>query len=92
MKKFVLCYDIPDDKQRTRLAHVCEQYGVRVQFSVFEFRLNESDCVEFRGRLERGGYLKGNHALLIYPLHEDDLEQIERYGSVRVWQKTFEFI
>jgi CRISPR-associated protein Cas2 len=92
MKKFVVCYDIPEDKIRTRLAKLCEQFGIRVQFSVFEFRLNESDYIEFRGKLERGGYLSGEHALLFYPLHDDDLEQIERFGNSRPWQKTFEYL
>jgi CRISPR-associated protein Cas2 len=92
MKKFVLCYDIQEDKARVRLANLCEQFGIRVQFSVFEFRLNESDYVEFRGRLERAGFESGNYALILYPLHDDDLAKIERFGSSRPWQKTFEFV
>ena len=92
VKKFILCYDIPEDRQRSRLARLCERYGVRVQYSVFEFRLAETDYVAFRGELERGGWLDGKHALLIYPLHDDDLENVERFGTVRVWQATFEFL
>jgi CRISPR-associated protein Cas2 len=92
VKKFILCYDIPDDKRRTKLCRLCERYGVRVQFSVFEFRLTESDNVAFRCALERGGWLGGNDAILIYPLHDDDLTHIERYGSVRPWQESFEFL
>ncbi len=92
MKKFVMCYDIPEDRKRARLARLCERYGVRVQYSVFEFRLTESDHVAFRGALDRGGWLDGKNALLVYPLHDDDLVNVERYGAVRVWQATFEFL
>lgn len=92
VKKFILCYDIPEDRPRARLARLCERYGVRVQYSVFEFRLAEADHVAFRGELERGGWLDGKHALLIYPLHDDDLENVERFGAVRVWQATFEYL
>ncbi|MBE0541327.1 MAG: CRISPR-associated endonuclease Cas2 [Verrucomicrobia bacterium] len=92
VKKFILGYDIPEDRLRTRLARFCERFGVRVQYSVFEFRLTESDYVAFRGELDRGGWLNGKHALLIYPLHDDDLENVERHGAVRVWQATFEFL
>jgi CRISPR-associated endonuclease Cas2 len=92
VKKFILCYDIPEDRQRARLFRLCERYGVRVQFSVFEFRLAETDHVAFRGELERGGWIAGDHAILIYPLHDDDLTHIERYGSVRPWQQSFEFL
>jgi len=92
MKKFVLCYDIPDDKIRTRLARLCEQFGIRVQYSVFEFRISDSDYVAFRAKLERAGYLNGERALVFYPLHDDDLVNIERFGPVRPWQQSFEFL
>ena len=92
VKKFILCYDIPEDRPRARLARLRERYGVRVQYSVFEFRLAETDYVAFRGELDRGGWLDGKHALLLYPLHDDDLENVERFGTVRVWQATFEFL
>lgn len=38
---FVLVsYDIPDDRRRTRLARVLQDYGDRVQYSVFECDLS----------------------------------------------------
>lgn len=33
--RYVLAYDVPDDRRRTRLAKVLSQYGDRVQYSVF---------------------------------------------------------
>jgi len=37
MKRFiVVAYDIPDDKRRTRLRKLLENYGTPVQYSVFE--------------------------------------------------------
>ena len=32
----VISYDIPADKRRTKLAQLLENYGQRVQYSVFE--------------------------------------------------------
>ena len=32
----VVCYDIPDDKRRSKLAQCLEALGDRVQYSVFE--------------------------------------------------------
>ncbi len=32
---FILCYDISDDRERTRTERVVERFGVRVQKSVF---------------------------------------------------------
>lgn len=41
----VVTYDIPDDRRRTKLAHALKDFGVRVQYSVFECLL-ELDQVE----------------------------------------------
>lgn len=46
MTEILLCYDIatasPDGERRLRdVASICERYGHRVQYSVFECRLDE---------------------------------------------------
>ncbi|MDR4506846.1 MAG: CRISPR-associated endonuclease Cas2 [Candidatus Brocadiaceae bacterium] len=37
----VVTYDIIDDKRRSRVAKTMEDYGTRVQYSVFECNLDE---------------------------------------------------
>lgn len=39
----VVAYDIADHKRLARVAQVCEDWGVRVQYSLFECRLEESE-------------------------------------------------
>lgn len=34
--RYVVCYDVPDDRRRTRLAKCLDGYGDRVQYSVYE--------------------------------------------------------
>ncbi len=43
----LLAYDIGDPKRLARVARVCEDFGVRVQYSVFECRLDENEFTEF---------------------------------------------
>lgn len=43
----VVAYDISDPKRLARVARVCEDFGVRVQYSVFECRLEETEFNEF---------------------------------------------
>ena len=43
----LLAYDITDHKRLARVARVCEDYGVRVQYSVFECRLDEDEFADF---------------------------------------------
>lgn len=40
-------YDISDPKRLARIARVCEDFGVRVQYSLFECRLEEPDFQNF---------------------------------------------
>ena len=46
-----LAYDISDPKRLARVARVCEDFGVRVQYSVFECRLEETEFTDFWLRL-----------------------------------------
>ena len=43
----VVAYDITKPKRLARVAKVCEDYGVRVQYSVFECRLDEDEFADF---------------------------------------------
>jgi len=43
----LLAYDIADQKRLARVARVCEDFGVRVQYSVFECHLDEDEFTEF---------------------------------------------
>jgi len=43
----LVAYDIADPKRLARVAQVCEHYGMRVQYSVFECHLESSEFEEF---------------------------------------------
>ena len=43
----LVAYDITDDKRLRRVAQTCEDYGVRVQYSVFECHLDEDEFTDF---------------------------------------------
>jgi len=47
----LVSYDIVDDRQRARVARCMEDYGVRVQKSVFECRLEERTLLRLREKL-----------------------------------------
>jgi CRISPR-associated protein Cas2 len=49
----VVSYDIVDDRRRTRLAKVLKDFGVRVQYSVFECRLEPSQLQALDRRIHR---------------------------------------
>lgn len=43
----LVAYDITNDKRLRRVAQLCEDYGVRVQYSVFECHLDEDEFNHF---------------------------------------------
>jgi CRISPR-associated protein Cas2 len=47
----LVAYDISDQKRLSRVARVCEDFGVRVQYSLFECRLEEPEFSDFWLRL-----------------------------------------
>ena len=49
----LIAYDISSPKRLVRVAGVCEDFGVRVQYSLFECRLENPEFEEFWGRLLR---------------------------------------
>ena len=59
---WVISYDVPDDGKRLKVASVLEEYGVRVQWSVFECRIDGSmlDQIQERVRTILGEPLDGS--------------------------------
>lgn len=51
MNFYLVTYDIPDDKRRNKVANLLQNYGQRVQFSVFEVWLDDRTVKELTGRL-----------------------------------------
>ncbi len=42
MTRFVVCYDIADDRRRRKIAELLDAYGDRIQESVFELPVDRS--------------------------------------------------
>ncbi len=67
MTFYLICYDIVKDSRRTKVAHLLEAYGLRVQKSVFEVVLDEQQFERLQKRLLK--YLnKKEDQLRFYPL------------------------
>lgn len=49
----LVTYDVPSDKRRAKLAHALEDFGKRVQLSVFECLLEEEQVVRMKRKIER---------------------------------------
>jgi CRISPR-associated protein Cas2 len=67
MTRYVISYDVTDDRRRARLARALDDYGDRVQRSVFEADLEEAHLAEVLRRVERE--IDGKEdSVRVYPL------------------------
>ena len=51
MDSYIVAYDICDPKRLRKVAHTCEDFGFRKQYSVFLCRLSATDLVRLKARL-----------------------------------------
>jgi len=77
---YVISYDVSDDKKRRKLAKYLESYGVRVQYSVFETELNDTQVSKMiRGIQSRID--KSTDTVRIYAIPKDFRERIVTIGE-----------
>lgn len=53
IRTWMITYDIADDKRRQRVARALSGFGVRIQYSVFECRLDAREVENLRQRVSR---------------------------------------
>lgn len=79
---FIIAYDISNDKRRTKLAKLLEEYGTRINYSVFEFCLKESDIKKLKKSLIK--IPKSNKdSVVIYYLCDKCLLKNEYIGCIK---------
>ncbi len=76
----LISYDIPDDKRRTKVSKALENFGTRVQYSVFECVLTRTQLDEVRKRLTAVVYLPED-SVRFYFLPEDAVPKIAILGQ-----------
>lgn len=67
--RYVIAYDVSEDKSRTRLAEVLLDYGERVQKSVFEADLKREEVQEILKRVSK--LIASGDSLRFYPVCEN---------------------
>ena len=80
---FFIVYDFSDDRQRARFVKILESYGIRVQYSIFEFLLTKAMKIELFSKMKKGKFLKSSRgsAVMVIPIPKDYEPKIERYGD-----------
>lgn len=76
---YLICYDIVDDRRRSKVAHLLEGYGLRVQKSVFEAVLTPDQHQMLQKKLSR--YLKPEEdQVRFYPMSPRYRQKVMIFG------------
>jgi CRISPR-associated protein Cas2 len=91
MLLYLVTYDIPSDKRRKKVSDLLEGYGQRVQYSVFECRLESAKYEELKTRLKKRVNLEED-SVRFYPLSGHTLNQVETWGGVPLTEPPGSFV
>jgi len=85
----VVCYDIPDDKRRTKVGKILEGFGSRVQKSVFECDIKADHMSMLKEKL--AWVLKQEDTVRYYYLCAQCIPKIEVFNGPPVTQAQLYF-
>ena len=80
MMFYLICYDIVDDRRRTKVSKLLEACGMRVQKSVFEVVLNQIQYEKLQIKLSKLLDTKADR-LRFYPLPANSRYQVQILGT-----------
>lgn len=78
MNRYVICYDITDDKRRRKIFELLKDHGQRVQYSIFECELDEKTFLKLKHKLKC--IMDSDDSIIIYPLCENCINKVVAMG------------
>ncbi len=84
--RIVFCYDISDDKRRTRLRKTLLRFGTPVQWSVFECDLTSAQFAEMRKAVKAVIQRKTDN-VRYYELCGECARLVETYGGEKLTEQ-----
>ncbi len=86
---YVVCFDIANNKRGQKVANELLNFGYRVQYSLFECYLDDSELAELKKRIAKL-YKEDEDHIRYYPLCGKDEEKMVVIGKKKT--KNYNFI
>ena len=77
----IVAYDITSNRRLRRVARICEDFGIRIEKSVFECELGQEEFEEFWSRLDRT--IADGDSVIDYPIPDFYHSRIRTLGASR---------
>ncbi len=87
----VISYDISNDRRRRKVMKIMEDFGKRVQYSVFECRLLPAEAAKLKKR-RRPHVREVQDSIRFYSISADDVGRIEVMGAGQVTEDKSYFV
>jgi CRISPR-associated protein Cas2 len=90
MKKWLIIYDIKNEKRLNKVAKIINEYGERVQKSVFECEANDKVIERIRTRVNK--VIEQEDYIVYFEICESDWQKRMKYGpkvNIDVEEKSF---
>ena len=84
---YVIAYDIPDDKRRTKVHKILLGYGNWTQYSLFECFLTGKEMVLLRSKLAEH-LIDEKDSVRFYPICAQCLTRVETVGGTHPHEDT----
>jgi CRISPR-associated protein Cas2 len=78
---YVIAYDIPDDRRRTKVHQILMGFGKWTQYSLFECFLSRKELVLVQSKLAEH-LIAAEDSVRFYPLCANCVARVETVGSV----------
>ena len=77
---YVIAYDIPDDRRRTKIHKILSGFGTWTQYSLFECFLSKKELVQLKAKLAK--HLEETQdSVRFYPLCVNCIAKVETVGG-----------
>jgi len=87
----VVAYDIVNDRKRKKVAKLLEEYGLRINYSVFELAVSPSDINKIKKRI--GTMIsKKSDSVLFYYLCKECIVRNEYIGTIALHLPTVHLV
>jgi CRISPR-associated protein Cas2 len=80
---WIVSYDVPNDKRRSKVAKILEGFGRRAQYSVFECEIDSEKCDRLEQLLQRQ-IDPVEDDIRFYPMNRADLSRVRLLGKAEL--------
>lgn len=84
---WIVSYDIPNDKRRTKVSKILEGFGRRAQYSVFECEIDDEKCDRLAQLLARA-IDPDEDDVRFYPLNRADIKRVRVMGRAQIYRTS----